>query len=65
MVLHRVWGWGHGGSFPDNSVGKESTCNTEDLVRFLAWERLPTPVFWPRELNGLYSRGGQKESDAD
>ena len=41
------------------SVSKESTCNTE------AWERLPTTVFWPRELNGLYSRGGQKESDAD
>ena len=25
-------------------------------------ERLPTPVFWPRELHGLYSHG-HKESD--
>jgi len=26
-------------------------------------ERLPTPVFWPREFHGLYSPWGQKESD--
>ena len=26
-------------------------------------ERLPTPVFWPREFHGLYSSWGQKESD--
>ena len=26
-------------------------------------ERLPTPVFWPRELNGLYSPWGHKKSD--
>ena len=26
-------------------------------------ERLPTPVFWPREFHGLYSRWGCKESD--
>ena len=26
-------------------------------------ERLPTPVFWPRELHGLYSPWGSKESD--
>ena len=26
-------------------------------------ERLPTPVFWPREFHGLYSSWGRKESD--
>ena len=26
-------------------------------------ERLPTPVFWPGELHGLYSPWGHKESD--
>ena len=26
-------------------------------------ERLPTPVFWPRESHGLYSPWGHKESD--
>jgi len=26
-------------------------------------ERLPTPVFWPREFHGLYSPWGPKESD--
>ena len=26
-------------------------------------ERLPTPVFWPREFHGLYSPWGHKESD--
>ena len=26
-------------------------------------ERLPAPVFWPRELHGLYSPWGPKESD--
>ena len=26
-------------------------------------ERLPTPVFWPRELHGLSSPWGRKESD--
>ena len=26
-------------------------------------ERLPTPVFWPREFHGLYSPWGRKESD--
>ena len=31
----------------------------------IAWrrERLPTPVFWPREFHGLYSTWGCKESD--
>ena len=27
-------------------------------------ERLPTPIFWPREFHGLYSPWGHKESDA-
>ena len=27
-------------------------------------ERLPTPVFWPREFHGLYSSRGHKESDS-
>ena len=27
-------------SFPDSSVGKESTCNVGDLVGFLGWEDL-------------------------
>ena len=26
-------------------------------------ERLPTPVFWPGELHGLYGPWGHKESD--
>ena len=26
-------------------------------------ERLPTPVFWPKEFYGLYSPWGRKESD--
>ena len=33
--------------------------------KLLSWrrERLPTPVFWPREFHGLYSPRGRKESD--
>ena len=26
-------------------------------------ERLPTPLYWPREVHGLYSSRGHKESD--
>ena len=26
-------------------------------------EQLPTPVFWPREVHGLYSPWGREESD--
>ena len=26
-------------------------------------ERLPTPIFWPREFHGLYSSWGHKELD--
>ena len=48
--------------FPDSSVGKESTCNAGDLGSIpvlgrFPWtrrERLPTPVFWPGEFQGLY-----------
>ena len=34
-------------------------------VRKIPWkrERLPTPVFWPRELHGLYIVHGAAESD--
>ena len=43
----------------------------ETLVQFLGWEdpwrgdRLPTPVFWPREFHELYSPWGHKESDTN
>ena len=34
-------------------------------VRKICWrrDRLPTPVFWPREFQGLYSPWGHKELD--
>ena len=41
----------------------------ETRVRYLGWEdplekeRLPTPVFLPREFHELYSPWGRKESD--
>ena len=41
----------------------------ETWVPSLGWkipwrrERMPTPVFWPGEFNGLYSPWGCKESD--
>ena len=41
----------------------------ETWVQSLSWEdplekeRLPTPVFWPGEFNGLYSLWGRKEPD--
>ena len=41
----------------------------ETWVRSLGWEdplekeQLPTPVFWPGELHGLYSPWGPKELD--
>ena len=48
--------------FPCGSAGKELACNAGDL----GWEdplergeRLPTPVFWPREFHGLYSPCGE------
>ena len=56
--------------FPCGSAGKESACDAGNqgsipgLGRF-PWrrERLPTPVLWPREFQGLYSPRGRKESD--
>ena len=47
------------------SAGKESICCVADLGWEDLWrrERLPTPVFWPREFHGLYSPWGHKESD--
>ena len=37
----------------------------ETWVGKIPWrrERLPTPVFWPGEVHGLYSPWGLKESD--
>ena len=56
--------------FPGNSTGKESSCNAGDpslipgLGRSAGKEKkLPTIVFWPGELQGLYSPWGCKESD--
>ena len=53
-----------------SSDGKESACKTGDLGS-IAWrrERLPTPVFLPREFHGQrrlagYSPRGRKESDS-
>ena len=45
--------------FLGGSAGKESVCNVEDLglipgLGRSPGERLPTPVFWPGELHGLY-----------
>ena len=57
-------------SFPGGSDGKDSACNAGDLDSIpvsgrLPWrrERLPTPVFWLGEFNGLYGTWGRKESD--
>ena len=35
------------------------------VVGKIPWrrERLPTPVFWPRELHGMYRPWGRKELD--
>ena len=56
--------------FPDGSDDKESAYNTADLGSIPGLgrspgegERLPTPVFWPGEFQGLYSPWGHKESD--
>ena len=37
----------------------------DSWVRKICWrrDRLPTPVFWPREFQGLYSPWGHKELD--
>ena len=56
--------------FRHSSVGKESACNAGDpgsipgLGRSAGeGEKLSTPVFWPGEVQGLYSPWGCKESD--
>ena len=58
------------GSFPHSSVGKESACSVGDpgLIPGSGRspgerERLPLPVFWPGEFQGLYSPCACKESD--
>ena len=50
--------------------GKESTCNVEDpdsipVLGRSAGEgkKLPTPIFWPGELHGLYSPWAHRELD--
>ena len=48
---------------PCGSAGKESACNAGDLdsihgLRRSPGERLPTPVFWPREFHGVYKSVG-------
>ena len=59
----------HTKGFPNSSVGKESACRRpwfSSWVGKTCWrrERLPTPVFWPREFYGLYRVAkGHKESD--
>ena len=60
----------YGDNSPCGSAGKESRCNVGDLGS-IPWvgkmpcrrERLPTPVFWPREFHGLYSPWDHKELD--
>ena len=46
---------------------KKSTCNAgyDPWIGKIPWrrERLPTPVFWPGEFQGLYSSWGHRESD--
>ena len=51
-------------------LDKQSTCNAGDYGS-IPWlgrstgegRKLPTPVFWPGELHGLYSTSDHKESD--
>ena len=52
-------------TIPCGSAGEESTCRRpgfDPWVGKIPWrrERLPTPVFWPREFHGLYSMGSQR-----
>ena len=59
-----------GASLVAQLVKKKSAGNTGDSLGFNPWvgkipwrrERLPTPVFWPGELHGLYSPRGHKQS---
>ena len=62
--------WNRAG-FPSAQTVKNMPAMRETWVRSLGWEdllekvreRLPTPVFWPRELHGLYSPWGLEELD--
>ena len=56
--------------FTGCSAGKESACNAGELGSIPGLgrspgrrQRLPTPVFWPREVHGLYSPWSHKELD--
>ena len=60
----------NGQQFPGGSTGKESAYNARDLGSIPGLgrspgegKRLPTPVFWPGEFQGLYSPWCCKESD--
>ena len=66
--LHFIYIWSKDISrailgFPGSSAGKESACNTGDLVRFLGWkvpwrkDRLPTLIFL-----GFFGGSDGKES---
>ena len=59
FVIFSSKGFSHG------SAGKESPVMWEAWLGLILWrrDRLPTPVFWPREFHGLYSPRGLKESD--
>ena len=55
---------------PGGSAGKESASNVGDLGSIpglggFPWrrERLPTPVFWPRQFHRLCSPWGHRDSD--
>ena len=44
--------------------GRKQSDTTEQIsLSFWRRERLPTPVFWPRESHGQYSPWGRKELD--
>ena len=56
--------------FPGSSNDKVSACNAGDLGSIPGVGRsleegngLPTPVFWPGGLHGLYNPWGHKEAD--
>ena len=60
-------GWGRSAGEGDSLVAKlvkNPPVLQETWVRKIPWrrEKLPTPVFWPGKLNGLYSLY-HKESD--
>ena len=63
MVLYIAFHWS---STPVHSqLVNNPPATWETWVGKIPWrrERLPTLVFWPRELNGLYSPWGREESD--